>query len=55
MDGGGRILIGHNAIRGDVEKKNLGDLSCLGTHWPISSEKLCQHLFANGSIGQVQD
>ena len=55
MDGGGHNWFGHYAIRGEVASKHLGDFSCLGTHWLISSEKLRQHIFANGSIGQVQD
>ena len=53
MDGGGHIWFGHVAIRGAVASKHLGDFSCLGTQWLISSEKLRQHIFANGSIGQV--
>ena len=55
MDGGGHIWFGNYAIRGGVESKHLGDLSYLGTYWLISREKLRQHLFANGSIGQVLD
>ena len=55
MDDGGHFWFGYYAIRDRVAIKHLGDFSCLGTHWLISSEKLRQHLFANGSIGQVQD
>ena len=54
MDDGGHFSLGYYAIRDRVAIKHLGDFSCLGTHWLISIEKLRQHLFANGSIGQVQ-
>ena len=43
MDGGGHIWF--DAICGAVASKHLGDFSCLGTQWLISSEKLRQHLF----------
>ena len=35
--------------------EHLGHFPCLGTHKFNSTEKLCQHHFANGSIDQVQD
>jgi len=35
--------------------EHLGHFPCLGTHKLNSTEKLCQHHFANGSIDQVQD
>ena len=35
--------------------EHLGHFRCLGTHKLNSTEKLCQHHFANGSIDQVQD
>ena len=54
MDAGGHIWFGHDVIRGEVENKHLGDFSCLGTHSVDSCEKCRQHIFANGSIGQVQ-
>ena len=54
MDDGGHLWFGYYAIRDRVAIKHLGDFSCLGTHWFISSEKLRQHHFANGYIGQVQ-
>ena len=54
MDDGGHFWFGYYAIRDRVAIKHIGDFSCLGTHWLISSEKLRQHLFANGSIGQAQ-
>jgi len=40
---------------GMMGDEHLGHLPCLGTHKLNSTEKLCQHHFANGSIDQVQD
>ena len=53
MADGRHIEFSRSAVSAMMVDKHLGDFSCPGTHWLAGSEKRRQHLFANGTSGQV--
>jgi len=50
---GSHLRFDHSVKRGMMADEHLGYFPCLGTHKLNSTEKLCQHHFANGSIDQT--
>ena len=55
MADGGNFGFDDSRIVAKIMDKHLIDFSCLGSNLPSSSEKIPQHMFANGSSGEGQD